>query len=127
MYYAYHISLKSHYGEILFQSPVRCGNNSRAASIEIDKHTTSTISIAAHLYVWILCVHICIGVDPLPCGEISRVAFIGMIYLKGWQHFEGGNNSGCGKNSRKRLLTVCTTNARLTSAVSKYNSLQDRH
>ena len=28
------------------------------------------------------CVHTYIAVDPLPCGEISRVAFIGMICLK---------------------------------------------
>ena len=27
----YHISLKSHYGEILFQGPVWCSNNSRVA------------------------------------------------------------------------------------------------
>ena len=44
----------------LFQSPVRCGDNLRVASTDIDKHVTLTIPIVAHLYVWILHVHICI-------------------------------------------------------------------
>ena len=32
--------------------------------------------------------HKYIVVDPLPCSEILRVLFIGMICLKVWQHFE---------------------------------------
>ena len=32
----YRISLKSHCGEVLFQGPVWCGNNSRVSSIEIN-------------------------------------------------------------------------------------------
>ena len=56
----YCISLKSRCGEILFQGPVWCGDNSRAASAEIDKHMGLTISIAAHLYERVLHMCICI-------------------------------------------------------------------
>ena len=34
----------------IFQGPVRCGNNSRAASIETKKYAALTISTEAHLY-----------------------------------------------------------------------------
>ena len=36
------------------------------------------------------------AVNPLPCSEISRTAFIGMICLKVQRYFKGGNNSRCG-------------------------------
>ena len=35
-----------------------------------------------------------IAVDTLPCSEISRVAFIGIICPKVWRDFEGGDNWG---------------------------------
>ena len=41
--YKYRISSKSHCGEILFQGPVWCGDNSRAVSTEIDTHAHTQI------------------------------------------------------------------------------------
>ena len=70
----YHISLKSHSSEILFQGPVRCNDNSTAARFqgrcliaEFDKHAALTIIIAAHLYLFmnIACAHTYISVNPL--------------------------------------------------------------
>ena len=48
----------------------------------------------AHTYMYI-------AADPLPCGEISRAAFIGMICLKVRRDFKGGDNWRCGEISRK--------------------------
>ena len=72
----------------------------RGRRLEIDKHAALTIS---HLYVRmnIARAHTYIAVDPLPRGEISIAAFIGMICLKVRRDFEGGDNSRCGEISRK--------------------------
>ena len=85
----YRISSKSRHSEILFQGSVWCGNNSRAArfrgwrlqrSTRTHAYTPSIISLfvsmcnaRAHTYI---------AGDPLPCGEISRAAFIGMSMQK---------------------------------------------
>ena len=41
----YRISSKSHRGEILFQGSVWCGDNSRAASTEIDMHARTQLQL----------------------------------------------------------------------------------
>ena len=48
------------------------GEISRAVSTEINKHVALTISITAHLNN--LRTHMYILVNPLPSGDISRVA-----------------------------------------------------
>ena len=70
--------------------------------------TASIISL--YLYTCMMCVRIrIIAGDPLPCGEISRAAFIGMSSQKRARHFEGGGISRCGKISRKYgMYYICT-------------------
>ena len=106
--YMYRISLKFRHSEILFQGPVQCSGNSRVASTEIKKRTALTISIAAHLHMSIHTT-MYIAVDPLPCGEILRAAFIRTICLKVQLHFENSDNSRCGEISRNTIiLYMCT-------------------
>ena len=84
--YKYHISSKSCCGEILFQGPVWCSNNLRVVSTVIEKHTTLTISIAAHcMHGYCVCEYVyVIVIDPLPCSEILRATFTEMICLEVW-------------------------------------------
>ena len=98
----YRNSSKCRRGEILFQSPVWCGDNSRAARFEggvyRDRYAcTYTAPIISLLYVHVRIMRMRMRinvVDPLPCGEISRTAFIGMSWQKrvatfrGWRDFE---------------------------------------
>ena len=42
-----------------------------------------------------------IAVDPLPCGEILRSVFVGMICLKVRRDFEGSDNLRCGEILRE--------------------------
>ena len=46
---------------------------SEAVSTEIKEHSIATV-------LYVACVHMYIvSISPLPCGEISRAAFIGII------------------------------------------------
>ena len=55
-------------------------------------YTASIISL-------FVCMCTCIAADPLPHGDISGVAFIGMSSHNMWRHFEGGEISSCSEIS----------------------------
>ena len=80
----YHISSKSRCSEILFQGPVWCSDNLRAASAEINKCGVDNQHCSPFVCMNNTHAHHIIAVDPLPCSEILRVAFIWMICLKVW-------------------------------------------
>ena len=87
--FEYRISSKSHCGEILFRDPVRCSNNSRMASTEIEKHAALTVSIAAHcMYEYCTYVHMYYSGRPFTIRKISKVAFNlpeSVARFQGWQ------------------------------------------
>ena len=95
----YHISSKSHRGEILFPGPVWCGDNSRAARFRGQHlqrsactcaHSFNNKPICMHINNIVMSMHIHVeAVDPLPCSEILRVAFIGMSWQKRAVTFRG--------------------------------------
>ena len=62
-------------------------------------HTTSIISLFVCIYN--ACAHTHNVVDPIPCGGISRAAFMGTSWLNVRRDFEGGRISRCGEISRK--------------------------
>ena len=82
----YHISLKSHRGEILFQGAVPCSDNLRAARFQRQRLQRSTpMNMHVHSFnnkpfvcTYNVHAHTCIVVDPVPCSDISRVVFNGM-------------------------------------------------
>ena len=84
-----HRSSKSHCNKILFQSPVRCSNNSKAASTEIDKHPCSGTYLPQRAYLYM---HTC----------NLRTAFM-------WDEAAETHVHVCGDNSSERggILRCC--------------------
>ena len=92
------ISSKSRRGEILFQSSVWCGDNLRAARFwgwRLQRSTCTRVYTPLIIHVSLFVstcnarVHTYTAGNPLPCGEISRVVFIGMSMQKHVVRFRG--------------------------------------
>ena len=83
-YLVYCTSSKSHCGEVLFQGPIQCGDNSREASTENDKHSFDNQHCNPFIRMNNARAHTYIAVNSLTSGEILRAAFIGMIHLEVW-------------------------------------------
>ena len=79
----YKISSKFYHGKILFQCPVWCGDNFGGGACR-DRQTCNFDNQHCCPFVCmnIVCARTYIVVDPLPCGKILRVTFIGMIARK---------------------------------------------
>ena len=59
------------------------------ASTEIDMHVCTASIVSLFICMCNACVHMYVVVDPLPCGEVSRVASLGMSWLKYAVTFRG--------------------------------------
>ena len=83
----YNNSLKPNCGEIIFQGPVWCGDNSGQLDIKggicrgQQRCGCDNQHCSPCVHMNIACAHTHIAVDPLQCSKISRVEFIGMIYM----------------------------------------------
>ena len=53
------------------------------------------------------CAHTYIVVDPVPCGEISRAAFIGMSWLKYAATFRGRRDFEVRRDFEEIRYSVC--------------------
>ena len=67
----------------------------RGHSTEINTHAYTASLISPFVCMYNVCVLTYIVVDPVPCGEISKAAFIGMSWLKYAATFKGGRISRC--------------------------------